>query len=64
MYIHEAVNKALQEHKFITLPMFKGKHKIKPCTDTPCEFSFEDRSSMVYTPSAKDLTSDKWIVVD
>lgn len=75
MHIHEATKKALAENKYITEP-YEGKiwFKIKPTnTMYNCKlYSVDgieaqgDISALSYgwQPSANDLISNNWIVVD
>lgn len=77
MYIHEAVKKALEENKCITIPTDEGKiwFKIKPTNNanenciliqadgTPAQ---KNISALYHgwQPNANNLISENWIVVD
>lgn len=76
MYIHEAVKKALEENKCITIPTEEGRiwFKIKP-TNNPeenCKLLYANGTpapkdicalSHGWQPDADDLMSESWIVV-
>lgn len=68
MYIHEAVEKALDNKKYITTPEFEDLAKIKPTnTRENCIVMFADGShpsKYGWQPTAEDLIRNDWIVTD
>lgn len=68
MYIHEAVRKAIDSGKYITIQEFAGSAKIKPTNERGnCIVMMHDGSNPSkhgWQPTAKDLTRADWIVVD
>lgn len=68
MWIHEAVKKALESNKCITLPEFKGTAKIKPTNGRENCIVMEangcNPSRHGWQPRAKDLIRNDWEIED
>lgn len=68
MNIWEAIKKAMEEDKYITLPEFCGFCKIQPTdTNRHCIVMGNDGSNPSrygWQPSARDLMREDWILVD
>ena len=68
MWIHEAVKKALESNKCITLQEFKGTAKIKPTNGREKCIVMEangcNPSRHGWQPRAKDLIRNDWEIED
>lgn len=71
MYIHEAVKRAMNENKCIAregnVLINKSVIKYKPTNTKDCIIcisKFNEKPGLRWNPTAEDLVSDKWIVVD
>lgn len=68
MHIHEAVKQALDNDKCIKLKGEFFRTKIKPTNTYECCLIIPERndrkSGVRWNPTALDLTSDEWEVVD
>ena len=68
MYIHEAVNRAMKEGKYMAVPELEGYAKIQPTNGSGnCVLMKQDGShpsKYGWQPSANDLIRDDWSIVD
>lgn len=68
MYINEAVQQAVREEKYITLPEFETSVKIRPTNEKGnCILMRKDGShpsKYGWQPTAEELMRNDWEVVD